>query len=121
MHCSCRKLQEVIEQQSAGHEAVVAAMRTILQGLFDSQIEKVLLTFMKIGACQWALHTGNLVTGQLIVGLACLKYIRCDVPQSARDQALVQRILLAVKMVRTNVRTTGLCLVGPCLLLQASC
>lgn len=38
----CRKLQEVIDQQNEGHEAVVAAMRTILQGLFDSQIEKVM-------------------------------------------------------------------------------
>jgi len=38
----CRKLKEVIDkiEEGAG-EQVVAAMRTILQGLFDAQIEKV--------------------------------------------------------------------------------
>ena len=36
-----RKLSEVVEQQEQEHAAVAAALRVILQGLFDSQIEKV--------------------------------------------------------------------------------
>lgn len=38
-----RKLEEVVEQQESGGQPVAQAMRTILQGLFDQQIEKVTL------------------------------------------------------------------------------
>lgn len=36
-----RKLEEVLEQQSGGNDQIAQALRTILQGLFDQQIEKV--------------------------------------------------------------------------------